>query len=240
MIKKFFKLDRLIPAFLAIILSSFLATAATPGVQRSYLPKLYGIHQIDQNIFTDSTTDQDKIKNLVKKARVNTQQFYGDLRSNPQFIICTTKRCKNQLGFKSRGIAYGFSYINIGPKGVNETILTHELLHAELHKRLGYIGLLKQTIPAWFNEGLATHLSNDKRLSKNHSAKDITWIKGAKYRKDWSKFASKNGWKRAYGSAAQAVKKIEDEIGQKGIRTIISRVAENGEDFDRVLADLGV
>ena len=61
--------------------------------------------------------------------------------------------------------------IPIGPEGVSETIVTHEPIHAELHRSMRLPDVWDQWIPAWFDEELASHLSGDFRLDMAGNAR---------------------------------------------------------------------
>jgi aminopeptidase N len=51
-------------------------------------------------------------------------------------------------------------YIFIGPKGQNVDVIAHELMHAEMGVRVGYLAD-RHSLPIWFKEGFA--LQVDRR-----------------------------------------------------------------------------
>lgn len=61
------------------------------------------------------------------------------------------------------GLAYGKALVLIGAlawQNANpETIITHELLHAELHKSLTLRDISVPRFPMWFDEGLASWIA---------------------------------------------------------------------------------
>jgi hypothetical protein len=57
-------------------------------------------------------------------------------------------------------------------------ILTQEFTHIHLHRRMSVQDVYHQRIPAWFNEGLATHLSRDP-LVQSFAPRQAIWIKQA-------------------------------------------------------------
>jgi hypothetical protein len=128
--------------------------------------------------------------------------------------------------------------VKIAPNGFNPMIITHELFHAELHKRMGLFGMLKPVIPVWFNEGMATLISKDPRYKPTYSDEEIAWIRTAQsYFGDWGDHIKERGWKDTYGSAMAAVKKIEKQRGVGALRQIIDRVTVERQTFEQALAE---
>jgi hypothetical protein len=46
------------------------------------------------------------------------------------------------------------TYVVISPQGLNVDVISHEMCHAELTHRLGWLTMSRK-IPQWFNEGIA-------------------------------------------------------------------------------------
>ena len=82
--------------------------------------------------------------------------------------------------------------------------------------------------PQWFDEGLASYISQDTRLSfvakPNH-------IKNARNLKEWRKLNSAETWQQNYSAAWTLVKAVADTDGIGVLQDLVRRV-ENGEDFD--------
>ena len=73
----------------------------------------------------------------------------------PTILVCHTDECDKKLGGKgARSLAYHYFFIHISPKGINETIVAYELVHVELHKKLGIWRKYNGDFPTWFDEGL--------------------------------------------------------------------------------------
>jgi hypothetical protein len=88
--------------------------------------------------------------------------------------------------------------------------------------------------PSWFDEGLASYISNDMRLT---FASDARWIKSARNFRQWSKLNSAQTWQQNYSAAWSLVKNIGDTRGVDALQDLVKRV-EAGEDFDTLWAAL--
>ncbi|MEO1653716.1 MAG: hypothetical protein AAFU64_09235, partial [Bacteroidota bacterium] len=97
-----------------------------------------------------------------EEAQLRVVDFWGEMKSKPSIIFCST-----DAEFESYGKNFGSpaminltpfgSYIIVKPDGVNIDVLSHEMCHAEFTERLGW-SIKKKEIPAWFDEGLALML----------------------------------------------------------------------------------
>lgn len=230
-------------AITLLLLAAIGAAAAIPGSHRALAPEFYGLKQMDHNVFIDSTIEADKAIKIIDVSKQTLNQFFGELQSAPRIIICSKQDCAqrfgaNRFGESPRGITYGFILVKIAPKGFNPMIITHELFHAELHKRMGLFGMVEPVIPVWFNEGVATLISKDQRYKPTYSDEEIEWIKNAQsYFGDWGDHIKERGWKDTYGSAMAAVKNIEAQKGAGALRKIIDRVTLEGQTFEGALAE---
>ena len=112
-------------------------------------------------LYYNKTSSQEKIDSLltiIVNASARVDSFWQGKLCKPKFIYCG-----NDDDFKKYGnpnlvpaivkTKLG-SYIVISNKGIDLDIISHEISHAELFERIGFI---KYTfnIPTWFNEGLA-------------------------------------------------------------------------------------
>ena len=120
---------------LILIIPAYLAVAAAvPGPHRVVCPLCYGLRAIGQRVFVGPTF---------------TARDEDSLRD----AIATGR---------AKAVAYSWYAIRMAPGGLNPTNATPELIHIELHWRLGAIGLRRPYIPAWFDERLAVVLPGDK------------------------------------------------------------------------------
>ena len=127
----------------------------------------------------------------MKRATLTASQSAKDLQAFQQQDVSTVSRCIHQgLRFTSRYAAkhettrgstqheksicfnaYGSTQsigsrtcVMVGPKGQNVDVVAHELMHAEIHHRVGYLAYFFQ-IPTWFNEGVAMQVDYRARYS---------------------------------------------------------------------------
>ncbi len=122
------------------------------------------------NIYTSPTLNEQATNDILRKisdSKKISAKFWGSLNSDPVFIICSTEKEFNAFGeYKSEALTrvnpIG-SYIVISPEGINENIIAHEITHAELYSRTGFVNNYK--IPEWFHEGLAV-LSTENEINE--------------------------------------------------------------------------
>jgi hypothetical protein len=226
-----------------VTLMSGIAAAAIPGPQRALVPTFYGLTEIAPDVFTDDPSQKSKWMDMREVANARVHNFFGTLKANPRYILCSKMTCEHIFG-KNGNIAqsYGWSIIHIPPKAlegraVGITLLAHERVHAELLYRWGALAIWDQKIPNWFNEGLATFVAKDPRIDPFYSAEERHWIRGSKTFWDWGNFVESRGWRTAYGAAAYNVVVLQKQIGNDGLLKLIDR-AIKGEGFEKVAKEM--
>lgn len=223
-------------ALAAAILAGALAFALVPNPLRAFTPDLFGLPQVAPNLHIDAPDRAETVLALIAAAEAHTRAVFGPLRADPKWIVCTTRACADALGLAPNGLTYGAHVIVIGPGGVSEMVLTHERVHAELHRSLSPRDLLGPRFPAWFDEGLAAHVSGDSRLFRPADPRAADWIRAAEDFFSWRRLREGRDWRDSYGAAATLVAEIERRLGADGLRTLIETV-EAGTPFDVALAD---
>ena len=215
----------------AVLVFAGLALAAIPSPYRAFAPEPYGLTQISPTLYLDDPAAADRVRALIAQAEANTRAFFGDLQTEPVWVICTAGPCEETLGMRANGMTFGYHLIVVGPNGVSEMILTHERVHSELHRHLDLTDIWNPRFPAWFDEGLAAYLSGDARLRQPADPRDADWIRGARRLSDWNAMRPQADWRDRYGAAARLVAEIEKIAGTDGLRALIRRVGEDGADF---------
>ncbi len=215
----------------AALIFAGMAIAAVPSPYRAFVAEPYGFTQISPTLYLDDPAAADHVTALIARAEANTAAFFGDLQTDPVWVICTADPCEAELGMRANGMTFGYHLIVVGPNGVSEMILTHERVHSELHRHLDVTDIWNPRFPAWFDEGLAAHLSGDARLRQPADPRDADWIRAARRLWDWNALRSTADWRDRYGAAARLVAEIEELAGQDGLRALIARVGEDGADF---------
>lgn len=153
------------------IVSAFLIVGgiviAWPAMAAYVCPSCYGLEPVTSNLFVESAmpaTDRATLRETVATAAAQVATFYGSFDRRPTVLACETAACDHRLGGRgARATTFGTLFIRVSPRGLNQTILTHEFSHVEFHARVGDYRLLTGSVPAWFDEGLAAIVSNDSR-----------------------------------------------------------------------------
>ncbi len=140
-------------AFLAFSQSHVIASVAI-GVS-DYI-------EVAPNLYVDplfSSDEQVSIATLASEAKERVESIYGQMVSTPNIIVSSTEKRSARFlpGPLPPGATYSLpwgQYIPIAPNGNDINVMAHELVHAEVYHRLGFIKSLR-SLPVWFNEGVA-------------------------------------------------------------------------------------
>ena len=197
-------------------------------------PAWFGFETIAPNIYVESSMTSSRRTNLLEKvatSKLQLQNFYGGVQSNPRIFVCAEEGCYRRLGGgMSKGMALSSIALFISPRGESETILTHELSHVELHTRLAVFKIFRKHVPKWFDEGVAVVASDDRRYLKPPSDPDrcmiapngnlpdshAAWIENAQSKNLYAIAACRvSNWTQAHGGAF-AISNLLDAVS-KGI-----------------------
>jgi hypothetical protein len=129
-------------------------------------PSCYGFSDLGDGVYVQNDMPSNRravARATVEAARDRVRAFYGDLQSSPRVLICATEACYRPLGGGSRGVTLLDRALILSPRGTDTVIAAHELAHAELHRRIGLSATLGNSVPQWFDEGLAVVVSDDPR-----------------------------------------------------------------------------
>ena len=223
----------------AACIVAFVATLAFvfPAVAAATCPQCYGFERIDDGLFVERSMTPDeraKTSDIIHRARERIRGFYGEQLGTASILICATNECyRNMRGGGSRGTAYYDTAILLAPNGANEVIAAHELSHIEFHKRIGARRAFMGTAPAWFDEGLAVIVSDDRRYIEAEDHTDR-----CRMRSDEALPLTSREWRRTaeasngYALAACRVSEwMKTRGGSTAVLALARRVA-NGETFD--------
>lgn len=140
--------------------------AVQPAIGAIACPACYGFADAGSGLYVEAATEpaeRARLARLVDGARQRVRAFFGDLQAAPMVFLCISEACYRQVAGGSRGITYLDVALFLSPRGLDAVIATHELTHAEFHARIGLAGNLLGRVPAWFDEGLAVVVSDDRR-----------------------------------------------------------------------------
>lgn len=221
-------------------LASIITNAqAKPNIKNLECPTCNGLTEISENVFTDAPQKAVSLNKIVSRSRQTTAAFFGRNMSKPKIVLCTSNACtKIFVKRMGRGHSIADAYILLSPSGANQTILTHELVHAEIYKRLAFTRrptLMDDRIPTWFNEGLATYLSEDARYSNNASKRDLKYALKLENMQVWKKHVTLKKYKRGYEGAKSLVANLDKAMTRKELKKIVDLIAFGGLQFDTIV-----
>lgn len=203
--------------------------------------KYHGFKEVRNNIFIDNDylDEDEEILSMIDIANERNEEFFGKLEGKTVIIVTNDEEKLNKLGNPSSTAfttTYVFNgahnYTVVAGKKAELDVLAHELSHAEIHSRL-YKNKWssKDSIPIWFDEGLA--MQNDYRdkyseseFEKISDARDITDISDEAFFDSNKEIRVEN-----YILAKHMVSTLIKDKGKEQIFNLIDRV-NNGEKFN--------
>jgi len=155
----------------AVAALALLGTAGTvlafPFGAAAACPACYGLEPIGDNIYierTASDAQRRRVMAVLAQARDRVAAFYGKLDTRPRILVCVSDECYQRIrSAGARGNTFLDLALELSLRGIDPVIAAHELSHIELHHRLGWIRHVIGAIPAWFDEGVAVVVSDDRR-----------------------------------------------------------------------------
>jgi hypothetical protein len=222
-------------AFTLAVASASTIALALPGPVACLFIEAADLRPIPDSLFTDNTSevDQQRYLLLARDARSRIESTFG-----PVDVFFS-----HPSGFGPFELnAYGGTHfigsracVMIGPKGQNVDVVAHELMHAEIHHRVGYLKRFLQ-LPTWFDEGVAMQLDYRQRFSlspRNESNADH--VRGLT---TFSSFFSgdEQAVVRNYAAAKQVVASWLSRVGRDVLYTRLQRL-KKGESFPKIFAE---
>ncbi len=156
----------------ASLLGALLGAAAVmwfyPALAGAACPACFGLRRAAPGIYAEATipaADRAQLVADVAAAKTGVAAYFGDFSAASRILACQSAACDRALGGRgAKAVTYSlgvYTVIRVAPGGLNRTILTHELAHAEFHRRIGLWRQVSGQVPAWFDEGLAVIVSDD-------------------------------------------------------------------------------
>lgn len=196
------------------------------------MDKKPGMVSLSPNIAVDSAMSWPRRQQLlddIERAKTRIAQFFGgDMQSTPMIHACVTEPCfqaYSEAHPKIEAKALGASTILLAEAGCNETVITHEMTHIELHHRLGK-SISLHRIPMWFDEGLSILASNDPRYTRHINVLPAAVKRELTTETQW--MSAIEDYQKPYERSYHVVKQWHDQVGTAGLLQSIERIKQTG------------
>ena len=158
----------------AALLGAVSVPLVAPTVAAAACPGCYGMQLLSENLFVNEAMPEGSrltLQKMMSDAEMPIAAFFGSVSPRRVILACGDESCETRLKgrlegtAKVRAFAYdagGYAVVRFSPRGLNRMIITHELTHVEVHERIGFLNHMRGVFPAWFDEGLAVVLSDDR------------------------------------------------------------------------------
>ncbi|MDY0037377.1 MAG: hypothetical protein RBS05_15815, partial [Zoogloea oleivorans] len=125
--------------------------------------------------------------------------------------------------------------VMVGPKGQSVDVVAHELMHAEIHHRVGYLKRFLQ-LPTWFDEGVAMQVDYRTRYSLSpQDSQTADYVRGLTTFSSFFK-GDEQAVVRNYASAKQVVASWLSKVGTTSLYAHLQRL-KNGESFAEIVTE---
>jgi hypothetical protein len=210
-----------------------------PPIGAALCPACHGMERIQTRVIVDAgmppATREKLIQNIGSGTSV-VRAFYGSLGREPFVVACSTEACDRDMGgrgARADTLSTPFATVlRVSPRGIDPTIMAHEMSHVELHRRVGIWTFLAGAVPAWFDEGVAVVVSNDTRYLKDGQTADQRCMRTTDRElpssgQAWGIMAGKD--RTIYADAAcDVLRWMERNGGRDGLLRTIDQVAAGG------------
>ncbi|MGP1684837.1 MAG: hypothetical protein ACTS8S_21140 [Giesbergeria sp.] len=192
------------------------------------------LHELPDGSLTDSTSvaEQERYAQLTRESRERIASTFGEPRARPILVYFNDPNGLKYLKSNAFGTTHFIgprACVMIGPKGQNIDVVSHELMHAEIHERVGYLGRFIK-IPAWFDEGVAMQV--DHRPQYDLSAEEMPAREAVRQLTSFSAFFSGDE-KTVIANYAKARAVVHDWLAKVGAASLYERLdrMRKGESF---------
>lgn len=209
-----------------------------PAAFRRDLTMQWKMEAIEADVFARADLPAAQRASLLQQlhqAQAANASFYGERRAMPVVAFADNAALKESLAVGNPFAATFYHRDGIlavvTPRGLNGEVMAHMLSHAEIKTRLG--AEVFETLPAWFDEGLATLL--DDRPFLADSALDAKEAEGVEL-PPFEVMAEREWFVGTDAEAHLVLAKLEVRrwyriVGQAGVVQLLEEVAA-GADFD--------
>lgn len=159
-----------------VVLLALAATAvfAAPGSTACLAVSALPLHRLADGLWADSASasDQQRYGALMSDARSRITAAFGAPEAMPIVVFFNQPKGIGLFKLNSYGSAQFIgsrACLFIGPDGQSVDVVAHELMHSELHRRVGAWRRLAE-IPTWFDEGVAMQVDERSRYDLSPQA----------------------------------------------------------------------
>lgn len=230
----------LIATFAAILASVSTFAVALPGPTACLLVGVAELHSLPDGSLTDSDSEaeQQRYVQLTRDARTRIESTFGAAEAKPILVFFSSPDGFGPFrlnAFGSTQFIGSRACVMVGPKGQNIDVIAHELVHAEIHHRVGYMKRFLQ-VPTWFDEGVAMQVDYRPRYAL--APQDAPNAGAVRELTTFSSFfkGDENMVVHHYASAKQVVAAWLSKVGTASLYSRLQRM-KNGESFAEIFAE---
>lgn len=198
------------------------------------------MEQMETNIYMEADAEsylKNQLMEFVTLSEEKVIDIFGNRVSSPYLIVALSENALNKYAENLTGQTYYYpwkNYIVIGPKGLNENVISHEFTHGELRERLNH----KNKVPVWFDEGLATmvdgrYANNEEVWKENtNNGENPVDYSALGSHESFNNYGTKEAWTN-YNLACYEVTRWFKVVGRDGLLKLIDGL-NNGKEFDEL------
>jgi hypothetical protein len=210
-----------------------------PVVGAYLCPRCYGFERMSGRIYVDAAmpaATRARLADAIAEGEQKVAQSYGGLRRAPVVLACSSDACDRRIGGRgARAVAYGTEFLRLAPLGIDPVIITHERSHIEFHAMLGLQHMILNSVPAWFDEGLAVIVADDPRYLLPQAAETDR----CRQRPDGPLPSNGRDWGREAGrdqqlyarAACRVLRWMNANNGMSGVLALVNRL-KAGDSFE--------
>jgi hypothetical protein len=216
------------------------SAVALPAPAACFFVGAMNLHRLPDGSLTDSPLleDQQRFVELARAARARIASTFGPVESTPVLVFFTHPDGIGPFRLNAYGSTPtigGRACVMVGPDGQNIDVVAHELMHAEIHHRVGYLKRWLQ-LPAWFDEGVAMQVDYRSRYAL--SEQDAAGADAVQKLNTFSAFRSGDS-KTVVTNYARAKYKVASWLRRVGIKSLYQRLErmKSGQSFAEAMAE---
>lgn len=235
------KIAKYVLLFLVVVCAAL--AYAYPQLIRCTLIGFTSFRHIDTKLYVSPALDEQEhlvIKTMLADARVRITSHFGEATATPTIIVVDNDELANKFGLgRAPGtllIAPWGNYLLLHFTKGNLDVAAHELVHAEIAQRLGYLNRMTK-FPTWLDEGIALQVDYRPEYSLLFDLDELELARVTTLNtpKDfWTNSAEQNI--RNYRSSKVAANKTFFNKGTQGaLYSLLNRINQ-GEDISTLIS----